>query len=105
MMNFGQAVEALKDGKCVARRIWLGTDNLFIFKQIPAEIGKDIVPKMQSVPESAKKQFQGTFENESLEINSIYYSSQIAIVGLSNVIHSYSASAQDIFSEDWYIYE
>lgn len=105
MLNFGQAVDALKEGKCLSRSIWRGTDKLFIFKQIPAEISKDIVPKMQSLPDSAKKQFQGAFESESLQINAIYYSCQIAIVGFSNVIHSYSASAEDIFAEDWEVYE
>ena len=104
-MNFGKAVELLKDGQCVSRGMWKGTDKLFIFKQVPAEINKDIVPKMQSLPDSVKKQFQGTFESECLQLNAIYYSCQLALVCLSNVIHSYAASAEDIFADDWCIYE
>ena len=98
-MNFAQTVEALKEGRCVTRDTWKDTDKKFIFKQVPAEINQDIVPKMQSLPEDAKKLFQDSFGKD--QITAIYYSNQIALVGLSNTIDSYSASAQDIFAEDW----
>ena len=104
-MNFSNAIEALKQGKCLTRSIWKNTDKKFIFKQVPAEIKQEIVPKMQSLPDDAKKQFQLTFENEADQITAIYYCNQIALVGLSNSIDSYSASAQDIFAEDWLIVE
>ena len=102
-LKFGQAVEALKEGKCLARSIWNGTDKKFIFKQVPAEIKSEIVPKMQSLPDDAKKLFGATFEDENEQIDAIYYSNQIALVGLSNTVDSYSATAQDIFAEDWYV--
>ena len=104
-MNFSNAIEALKNGKCLTRSIWKNTDKKFIFKQVPAEIKQEIVPKMQSLPDDAKKQFQLTFEDANEQIDAIYYSNQIALVGLSNTIDSYSASAQDIFAEDWLIVE
>lgn len=100
-LDFGQAIEALKDGKCLSREIWKGTDKCFIFKQVPAEIKSQIVPIMQSLPEGAKSLFEKSFiDNQE---HAIYYANQIALVGLSNTIDSYSASAQDIFAEDWYI--
>ena len=52
-MNFGKAIEALKEGKLVARDGWNGK-GMFVMKQIPAEIGLDIIPRMQSVQQSAK---------------------------------------------------
>ena len=58
---------------------------------------------MQSLPEDAKSIFIGTFNDENEQIDAIYYSNQIAIVRLSNTIDSYSATADDIFAEDWYI--
>jgi len=71
-MNFGQAIEALKEGKLVAREGWNGR-GLFVMKQIPAEIGLEIIPKMQSVQESAKQILvsRGTtlkYENQMLII-------------------------------------
>jgi hypothetical protein len=100
-MNFSNAIEALKEGKCLTRSIWKGTDKKFIFKQVPATINEEIVPKMQSLPDDAKKLFLKSFQDENEQIDAIYYCNQIAIVGLSNSIDSYSASAQDIFAEDW----
>ena len=102
-LKFGQAIEELKDGKCLTRSVWVGTDKKFIFKQVTAQITSEIVPKMQSLPDHAKKLFGATFENKNEQIDAIYYSNQIAIVGLSNTIDSYSATAQDIFAEDWYV--
>ena len=47
-LNFGEAIQALNEGKMVARQGW---DNLFVFKQVPSIIDKDVVPKMTSLPE------------------------------------------------------
>ena len=52
-MNFGLIIEALKQGKLAQREGWNGK-GMFIMKQIPAEIGLDVIPKMQSVQQSAK---------------------------------------------------
>ena len=52
-MNFGQAIEALKEGKAVQRAGWNGK-GLFVIKQVPAVIGADIIPNMQSLPQAAK---------------------------------------------------
>ena len=41
--NFGQSIEALKQGKRVARQGWNGK-GLFIFMQVPSEINEEIVP-------------------------------------------------------------
>ena len=48
--NFGQAIEALKEGKRVARQGWNGK-GMFIFQQVPSEINEEIVQKMQSLPQ------------------------------------------------------
>lgn len=51
-LNFGEAIHALNEGKMVARQGW---DNLFVFKQVPSMVDKDIVPKMTSLPDAVKK--------------------------------------------------
>lgn len=55
-MNFGQAIEALKEGKMIQREGWNGK-GLFVFMQIPSTITADIIPKMQSLPQSVKDLF------------------------------------------------
>lgn len=50
---FGDAIEVLKQGGAVRRSGWNGK-GLMVFKQVPAHIESDIIPKMQSLPQSAK---------------------------------------------------
>ncbi len=92
-MNFGQAIEALKEGKLVHRLGWNGK-GMFIVKQIPAAIGTDIIPKMQSLPQSAKDMM--------LKRNqSIHYTNQMLIVNSEGRADSWVPSSSDCFAEDW----
>ena len=102
MSNFVKATIALNDGKRVRRHFW-PAERKFIFMQVPATINAEIVPKMQSLPQTVKNYFQHTFEDESEQIASIYYHDQLAEVGLSNSIISYSPSVEDVFAQDWVV--
>ena len=51
-MKFGEALELLKDGYPVYRESWDG--YTYVIKQVNSDITKDIVPKMQSLPNLAK---------------------------------------------------
>lgn len=102
MTNFAEATRALNDGKRVRRYFW-PQERKFIFKQIPATIYSEIVPKMQSLPQTVKDYFQSTFEDKNEQIASINYHDQLAEVGLSNSIKSYSPTVEDVFETDWVI--
>lgn len=93
--NFGQAIEALKQGKRIARQGWNGK-GMFVFKQVPANVGIQYVPNMQSLPTAIKDEFvkRGT---------DISYSNQMCIVKADNTIDSWVASSSDTFAEDWVI--
>jgi hypothetical protein len=99
-MNIGDAIELINDGKMAYREGWNGK-GLFIFKQVPAQIGKDIVPKMQSLPQPVKDEFERRFNDENEQIDAIYYSDQIALVGTSNQISGWSPSTNDTLATDW----
>ena len=106
-MNFGQAIEALKEGKMVRRTGWNGK-GLFVFMQVPSQIGIDVVPKMQSLPQSVKDEFMRRKESASSaeELSnhySITYSNQMAIVYPNNAISGWAPSASDALAEDWEI--
>jgi uncharacterized protein (DUF1919 family) len=94
-LNFGQAIEALKQGKRVARQGWNGK-GLFIFMQVPSEINEEIVPKMQSLPQTVKDEF-------ARRGGSISYSNQMALVNPNNSINGWAPSSSDTLSEDWVI--
>lgn len=92
--NFGEAIQALKFGLAIRRSGWNGK-NLMVFKQVPAHIEGDIIPKMQSLPQSAKDLIgKGK--------NFIDYTSQCLIynreTGMSD---SWVPSISDVFAEDW----
>lgn len=104
-LNFGQAIEALKQGKMVARQGWNGK-GLFVFMQVPAEINKSIVPKMQSLPQSVKDEFQRRFESQKtkeIPKEGIYYKNQLAMVDTNNQISGWAPSSSDTLAEDWVI--
>ena len=56
ILNFGQAIEELKEGK---KQEKVGTVKvcLFLFKQVPANVGIQYVPNMQSLPSEVKNEF------------------------------------------------
>lgn len=98
VMVFGDAIEVLKQGGAVRRKGWNGK-GLFVIKQIPAHIESDIIPKMQSLPQSAK----------DLILKSkgfVDYTSQCLIYNENNGrADSWVPSISDVFAEDWEIVE
>ncbi len=94
-LNFGQAIEALKQGKRVARKGWNGK-GMFIFQQVPSDVNEMIVPKMQSLPQSVKDEFERRGGD-------IHYKNQLAIVYPDNTIYGWVASPSDVLEEDWCI--
>ena len=97
-LTFGDAVELLKKGHALRRSGWKGK-NLFVIKQVPAHIESDIIPKMQSLPQSAK----------DLILNGkgfIDYTSQCLIYnGNTGRADSWVPSISDVFADDWEIVE
>ncbi len=95
--DFGGAIAALKDGHLVARKGWNGK-GMYIVKQVPAQIGLDIIPKMQSLPQAAK-------DNLLKRQQPISYTNQMLIVNSDGRADSWVPSSSDVFAEDWYVVE
>lgn len=99
-LTFGLAIEALKLGDCIARKGWNGK-GMFVCKQVPSIIDSIIIPKMQSLPDSAKKLLL------DISMEPIQYCNQMIIVKNNStgnrMIDSWVASSSDTFAEDWYI--
>ena len=95
-LNFGQAIEYLKDGLAVRREGWNGK-GLMVFKQVPAHIESDVIPKMQSLPQSAKDLI---LKGKGF----IDYTSQCLIYNENTGrADSWIPSISDVFAEDWEI--
>lgn len=97
-MNFGKAIEALKAGSAIRRSGWNGK-GLFVVKQVPSHITGDIIPKMQSLPQSAKDILMSR-ENPHID-----YTNQMLIINPDGRADSWVPSSSDIFAEDWEIVE
>ena len=101
-MEFGKAIEALKQGKRVQRTGWNGK-GLFVFMQVPSTIQKEIVSKMQSLPQLVKDEFEKRFNDPKEQIDVIYYDNQLALVNQSNLITGWSPSISDSLADDWIV--
>ena len=93
-VNFGGAINLLKAGLAVRRKGWNGK-GLFIVKQIPSHITGDIIPGMQSLPQSAKDILMSR-ENPHID-----YTNQMLIINPDGRADSWVPSSSDVFAEDW----
>lgn len=93
-MNFGEVIEALKAGLAVRRKGWNGK-GMFIVKQVPSHITADIIPNMQSLPQSAKNILMSR-ENPHID-----YTNQMLIINPDGRADSWVPSSSDVFAEDW----
>lgn len=95
-MNFGMAIMALKAGYPIRRSGWNGK-GLMVFKQVPAHIESDVIPKMQSLPQSAKDLI---LKGKGF----IDYTSQCLIYNENTGrADSWVPSISDVFADDWEI--
>ena len=95
-MDFGDAIEVLKQGGAIRRKGWNGK-GMFVIKQVPAHIDSSIIPKMQSLPQSAKDII---LKGKGF----IDYTSQCLIYNENTGrADSWNPSIADVFAEDWEI--
>lgn len=92
--NFGKAIEHLKKGEAIRRSGWNGK-GLFVVKQVPSHITGDIIPNMQSLPQSAKDILMSR-ENPHID-----YTNQMLIINPDGRADSWVPSSSDVFADDW----
>ena len=93
-MTFSEALSLIKHGFCVRRRGWNGS-GLFVFRQKPAVVPTDIIPKMTSLYDEAKSQILATQDH-------IDYTAQMLIFNTNTGrADSWVPSSADLFADDW----
>lgn len=95
-LTFGGAIILLKNGFAVRRKGWNGKGS-FIVKQVPSHITGDIIPNMQSLPQSAKSILMSR-ENPYID-----YVNQMLIINPKGRADSWIPSSSDVFAKDWEI--
>lgn len=94
--TFGQAIEALKEGKIVSRAGWNGK-GLFVFRQVPSQVPFEVISKMTSLPQAVKDVFIKSGAP-------ITYQNQFCIVYPDNSLHGWQPSGSDALANDWEIH-
>lgn len=108
--NFGQAIEALKDGKRVSRQGWNGK-GMFIFQRPADELPlKMVVQQVKSLPQSVKDFFHFNCNDEKgnpiplEEGNPIKFGAYLCMYAADgSIVNGWLASQTDILSNDWCI--
>lgn len=109
-VNFGLALEALKQGKRVARQGWNGK-GMFIFMRPADELNIDfVIDKVKSLPQSVKDYYLQDITNErgervpAAENDTIKFTAYICMKSADgSIVNGWLASQTDILSEDWMI--
>lgn len=97
-LNFEQILPLIKEGFAVRREGWNGK-GLMVFKQIPAHITSNIIPKMQSLPDEAKGLIIGSKGYIDYTCQCIIYNPE------TGRADSWVPSIADIFANDWELVE
>lgn len=94
VFDFGTAIKFLEAGGAIRRSGWNGK-GLFVVKQVPSHIDGEIIPDMQSLPQSAKEILMS---RDNPQIN---YTNQMLIINPDGRADSWVPSSSDVFAKDW----
>lgn len=97
-LNFGQAVEALKLGKRVARQGWNGK-GMFVFQRPGDVLSKNFLPNVKSLPDAVKKYLI----DQDRDIEFTPYFCMYSATG--DIVNGWLASQTDMQAEDWCVLE
>jgi hypothetical protein len=106
-MNFGQAIEALKEGKKIARKNWNGK-NMYLYlnkglvdpRSLIDQVSGDLIPEENLGDISGIK--MSLFNGGSLGMTTRLPNINM-ITANDELVMGWLASQTDILAEDWYI--
>jgi hypothetical protein len=100
-VNFGTAIEAVKQGKLIARKGWNGK-GMFVFQRPEDELDPIfVIQKIKTLPADFIKTLQGvTFQqNEKIK-----FTAYLCMKAADNsIVNGWLASQTDILANDWII--
>ena len=111
-MNFGKAIEAVKEGKMIAREGWNGK-GMFVFQRPADELHVKFVAKnIKSLPQSVKDYYyRDCVDNEGkeldLELNDVVkFTAYLCMKAADgSIVNGWLASQTDLLADDWMLVE
>lgn len=108
-MNFGEALEAVKEGKLIAREGWNGK-GMFVFQRLADEITPKVIENIKSLPYAVKQFVANKYGNEThyasggeIKVKFTSYLCMYAADG--SIVNGWLASQTDMLAEDWNVLE
>lgn len=107
-LTFGQAIEAAKAGKLIARTGWNGK-GMFVFQrpadEIPAQL---VIENVKSIPNSVKLFLHSKYKNDyvgvSGEVFKVKFTAYLCMYTADgSIVNGWLASQTDMLAEDWMI--
>ena len=106
-VNFGTAIEAVKQGKLIAREGWNGK-GMFVFQRPADELERDfIINTVKSLPQSVKDYYK---RQESMDVTDnpvevkVKFTAYLCMKAADgSIVNGWLASQTDVLAEDWQI--
>ena len=101
-LSYGQALEAVKEGKLIARQGWNGK-GMFVFMRPADELSINfIVHNVKSLPNSVKGYFADQTNLGLDGEDKIKFTPYLCMKSADNsIVNGWLASQTDMLSEDW----
>lgn len=111
-LKFGEALEAVKSGRLIAREGWNGK-GMFVFQRPGDELTVDfIINKVKSLPDELKVYYTALFAHTVAESEqgkspadvTVKFTPYLCMKAADNtIVNGWLASQTDILAEDWVI--
>lgn len=106
-LNFGQAVEAAKQGKLISREGWNGK-GMFVFQHPADTIPTGAIGKIKSLPDSVKKWIDQNLYDKVNQgeqgLTPVKFTAYLCMKAADNtIVNGWLASQTDILADDWCI--
>jgi len=100
-MNFGQAIELLKEGKLVTRKGWNGKD-MFLFSRPEDKLPAHVFFNAVSIPDEVKRYYDRKHLGRKEVFEFVKVTSYICMKAADDtIVNGWLASQTDIMAEDW----
>lgn len=93
-LSFEQILPMLREGFVIRRNGW-NNKGLMVFKQVPTHIPSEVIPRMQSLPEEAKRLVLASGGHIDYFAQCLIFNSE------TGQADSWTPSIADVFAHDW----
>lgn len=104
-LSFGQALEAVKEGKLIAREGFNGK-NMFVFQRPEDVLETGFIPKVKSLPQSVKdwidKNIDDKVNKGESGLQKVKFTAYLCMKAADNtIVNGWLASQTDMLAHDW----